>query len=223
MRVALATDSTMTSALATLTTSQVSHGVTRYRHLAPPLHKVRQGLASTRVMVARRSPMVEDSPGPLGEPAESKNLVFPLGRGDDFVLRIEDDGFSTKRRHGALHQESRAAFDARNVHATLEDQRDRTGVVGDDAAQFGHATLVADRHGANASGDLHELSFRHATDRRGVTRTCAKLRVRFEVRVLAQTSTRDLVAHGFLREFSLGDPTAQRAVRDDRRRRARYV
>src|ERR1700691_4752374 len=40
MRVALATDSTITSALAMLTTSQVSHGVTHYRHLGLSLHKI---------------------------------------------------------------------------------------------------------------------------------------------------------------------------------------
>jgi hypothetical protein len=47
-------------------------------------------------MVARRSPMVAAFSGDDDDRENRKNLVLAVGRGDDFVLRIENDGLSTQ-------------------------------------------------------------------------------------------------------------------------------
>src|ERR1039458_9617366 len=96
MRVALAIDSTMTSARAMLTTSQVSHGVTHYRHGAPPLHKLDTSSPLATRWRRLETPRVLQFPSGHCELTDRRVLMFALGRSDNFVLGIENDRFTSK-------------------------------------------------------------------------------------------------------------------------------
>ena len=112
---------------------------------------------------------------------------------DDLVVGIEDHGFASLGPDHAVDHEPRSSLEARDVGTAVEDQGDRPGLIGDDAARLDKALAPADRDRSHATGDVGSLAEGEVADRLGADGASLEGEVGLELGVVANPTGRHLV------------------------------